>query len=264
MLHHLADLLGIGGLSVDNEIGAGELAVAFVVLIVTWVFSVLTRRQTLRVERSQTYLSLEIYSGEVFRYEAEHHAVLAPYRTLAPPTNAEAAADAAAAGRALNLYFLTLNLFEVCARFRRQHIIDTSVFASWVAWFYDTLDDWFFRANWAELRTNYTDDVRDIFDLGVALFDRYGDADDAEADARRRADFYRSVAAVMGCREIVAWPDKTRMRALAPPPMPGPVAAWLISHGWRRPPSATRQAVSSPPRLRTTRATSATAKSSAD
>jgi hypothetical protein len=29
-----------------------------------------------------------------------------------------------------NLYFQTLNLFEVCARFRRQEIIEHQVFAS--------------------------------------------------------------------------------------------------------------------------------------
>ncbi len=44
------------------------------------------------------------------------------------------------------------------------------MFASWVAWFYDTLDDWYFREMWPDFRGNYTDDVRDIFDLGIALF----------------------------------------------------------------------------------------------
>jgi hypothetical protein len=38
-----------------------------------------------------------------------------------------------------------------------------------MAWFYDTLDDWYFREMWIETRGNYTDDVRDIFDLGVAM-----------------------------------------------------------------------------------------------
>jgi hypothetical protein len=166
----------------------------------------------LRVERSQTYLSLEIYSGEVFRYEAEHHAVLAPYRTLAPPTNAEAAADAAAAGRALNLYFLTLNLFEVCARFRRDDLVKPEVFASWVAWMVEILEDDFFRAQWPGLiRSNYTRDVRDIFDVGVEVFST------ALPEDRRNRAFYAAVADIMAkkvagkrqpCAVIAGWLDQ--------------------------------------------------------
>ena len=80
-----------------------------------------------------------------------------------------------------NYYFQCLNLFEVCANFRRQGVIKPAVFASWVAWCEDIAKDWYFQSIWwSELRGNYTRDVRDIFDIGVGIFTR-------ETDPARRA-----------------------------------------------------------------------------
>lgn len=76
------------------------------------------------------------------------------FRKVETPENPKEIIDKSTENRlhAYNLYFQTLNLFEVCARFRRQKIINSDIFASWIAWFYDTLDDWYFRDQWPDLR----------------------------------------------------------------------------------------------------------------
>ncbi|MDG2532423.1 hypothetical protein P6144_02090 [Sphingomonas sp. HITSZ_GF] len=237
-------------------------AVALLAFLAAYWFSRRAREDGLRVEKSTAYLSLEMASSEVFKYEAEKDAELKPYRTVyAAPSARKRLGGRSNAKIAYNLYFQTLNLFEVCARFRRQSIIEHQVFASWVAWFYDTLDDWYFREMWYDLRSNYTDDVRDIFDLGTAIFARHGEeapaGDDAEAvlDAARKAEFYAAVAAQMQCREIAGWLDKTEKRAIAPPPLKGPIGHWLISIGLMTPPPPKRSPASSPGPSATTPAT---------
>lgn len=227
--------------------------VALLAFLAAYWFSRRAREDGLRVEKSTAYLSLEMASSEVFKYEAEMDEKLAPYRAVyASATARKRLSGQSDAKTAYNLYFQTLNLFEVCARFRRQEIIEHQVFASWVAWFYDTLDDWYFRAMWHDLRCNYTDDVRDIFDLGTVIFARHGekaptgsDAEEAR-DHARKAEFYAAVAAHMQCKEIAEWLGKTRRKAIAPPPLRGPVARWLISVGLMTPPPPTRSHDSSP------------------
>ena len=239
--------------------------IAFAAFATALLFSRSARKDALRVEKSGAYLSLEVASSDVFKYEAEHSEKLAPYRLLRVSATArkKAIADVANAVFAYNLYFQTLNLFEVCARFRRQDVIEHEVFASWVTWFYDTLDDWYFRDQWADLRGNYTDDVRDIFDLGIALFEEFGDSADAATDRQRRQRFFEWVAAQMQCTEIRDWQGKIETTAVAPPAIPGPLAARLIRLGWKARPTALRQPISSPARSVPTRATSATVKSRA-
>ena len=40
--------------------------------------------------------------------------------------------------------------------------------SGWVAWFFDVLTEWGFRAAWDDLRDNYTPDLRMVFDAFVA------------------------------------------------------------------------------------------------
>ena len=246
-------------------IGIMAALIALGAFVTAFLFSRNARRDALRVEKSSAYLNLEVASSDVFKYEAEHSEKLAPYRLLRASATArrKAIADAPNAVFAYNLYFQTLNLFEVCARFRRQDVIEHEVFASWVTWFYDTLDDWYFRDQWAGLRDNYTDDVRDIFDLGIRIFDDLGDGADEVVDRKRRRRFFEWVAAHMNCTEIRDWPTRVETEAVAPPPALGRLDGLMVRFGWKAPPTALRQPISSPESSPSTRATSATAKSSA-
>ena len=224
------------------------------------------RRDSLRVEKSTAYLALEVASSDIFRYEAENFERLAPYREMfASPGDIKAltASDSENAIIAYNLYFQTLNLFEVCARFRRQEVIEHEVFASWVTWFYDTLDDWYFRDQWPDLRGNYTADVRDVFDLGLQIFsdipvERHHVRGD-EVDHARRREFFRRVALVMDCEEIEGWQDAIGVAALTVQRLPARFALF----GWPKRTIVERSRVSLPKPSAETPAISATAKSRA-
>lgn len=227
-------------------------AIALAAFLAAFWFSRRARQDGLRVEKSNAYLNLEVASSEVFKYEAEKDAHLRPYRTVyVDPAERARLAELPDAKIAYNLYFQTLNLFEVCARFRRQDIIEHQVFASWVAWFYDTLDDWYFREMWRDFRCNYTDDVRDIFDLGTMIFARHGEeapageADEEKRDATRKAAFYKAVAGQMQCTEIGDWLTRTKKVATRAPAVRGPAMRALFSLGIVNPPQPKRSRTSS-------------------
>lgn len=196
-----------GALTTADTINLGLLAIGVLTLAVGLYYSHQTKVQSVKTEQATAYLSLEMYSNDVFKYEAENFALLVPYRSLSRPADLPAeAAGSNAAGAAVNLYFQTLNLFEVCTRFRNDGVIEEEVFATWVAWFYDTLDDWYFRAQWREgVRENYTHDLQAIFDRGVAIFERFGESDAPAVDRQRRRAFYRAVGDQLDCDAVRTW-----------------------------------------------------------
>jgi hypothetical protein len=118
-------------LTTQDLISIFAAAIALAAFLAAFWFSRRARQDGLRVEKSNAYLNLEVASSEVFKYETEKDAQLAPYRTVyAPPAMRARLVAMQDANIAHNLYFQTLNLFEVCARFRRQEIIEHQVFAS--------------------------------------------------------------------------------------------------------------------------------------
>lgn len=169
-------------------IGLSLLSLSISLLTYYW-----SERREHRVEKSSAYLNLEVNSSEVFKYAAERAELMKPFRCESPPPGLRARKNYEEGCEVtLNLYFQSLNLFEVCARFRRQGIIEPQVFASWVAWFYELLDDWYFRKVWdKELRANYTRDVRAIFDVGCEILAEHG------LGPRSEKAFFQAVADIM-------------------------------------------------------------------
>jgi hypothetical protein len=214
---------------------AGNNAIALMALTVSTVIGVFVYRSTegreRRIEKSSAYLQLEMHSSEAFRYEAEHAAAMKPARELQKPANWAEVEDKAA-DRTRHFYFQCLNLFEVCANFRRNNVIQRQVFASWVAWFYDILSGWYFREIWdAELRSNYTRDVRNIFDVGIHIF-----RTEEDPDVRERR-FYEAVAYLIGdCDMVAGWLDEMAFVPVWPPSAPPRwrLPKWMVIK-WRRP-----------------------------
>lgn len=190
---------------------AAILASASVAIFVYWR----TEGRERRIEKSSAYMDLEVHSSEAFRYQAENARTMAPFRQVDRPERLPPK-DHDAWETTLNYYFQCLNLFEVCSNFRRNRIIADQVFASWVAWFYDLLKDWYFRSIWeTELRSNYTRDVRNFFDVGVAIFEQHSD------QAERERAFYAAVAHLMDdCPTIRNWLDETGQVPVWPPARP--------------------------------------------
>lgn len=224
--------------------------IALAAFLVTLFFNWLTRRSSLRVERSNAYFNLEMASSTIFKYEAEHADKIDMFRKVETPENPKEIIDKSTENRlhAYNLYFQTLNLFEVYARFRRQKIINSDIFASWIAWFYDTLDDWYFRDQWPDLRQNYTRDVRDIFDRGIKIFNEIGSRDDKTLDVRRRIAFYEGVAKIMKCKEIIKWKNELYLEKEQEQEQErfARMKRWARHIGLKQPQSLPNQPISSP------------------
>lgn len=196
-------------------------------------------REALDARRIEIYQRLEIESNSVFRFETEHKAVLPLFRThLAPSGLLDSPLVKNLSGRQTpreeaklivrKYYEICCNLFEIAARLRQKGIFEAEVFGSWVAWYFDTVTEWGFRAVWADLRENYTVQLREnVFDAWVTRlieeWDRphaagtltMADPDeplcisDGAIDQARTA-FYRDVAKAFGCPVVQEWLQKCR------------------------------------------------------
>ena len=178
----------------DNLLALVAIGMSILSLFISAITYGWSEQRERRVEKSTAYLNLEVNSSEVFRYAAEKAKVLKPLRCAEEGEYCLPDGEALdeAQETAENLYYQSLNLFEVCARFRRQQIVEPEVFASWVAWFYEVLEGWYFRKIWDdELRENYTEDVRAIFDAGCDIFES------TIPNLDRKDAFYRAVDDIM-------------------------------------------------------------------
>lgn len=190
-------------------------------------------QDVLNARKIEIYQRLEIKSNRVFEFEARHPQLVPMMkRRLAPVKQLDALVvqneygdrmDARQIAMIARKYYeMNCNLFEIAARLRKLNLIDQDVFGSWVAWYFDTSTEWGFRALWADLRDNYTADLRSIFDpLCVALI---SDWDIAHAEGRletvdemglpdvgsdelerRRGAFYTQISALLDCATIRDW-----------------------------------------------------------
>ncbi len=188
----------------------------------------------LNTRRVEIYQRLEIESNRVFEFEARHPQLvpmmkrhLAPVEKLDDLVVQNEYGDRMDARQiamvARKYYEMNCNLFEIAARLRKLELIDRDVFGSWVAWYFDTGTVWGFRALWADLRDNYTADLRAIFDpLCIALISgwdvahaqgqleaidttgRLPDISTAELEHRRVA-FYAQIGDLLDCDTIRGW-----------------------------------------------------------
>lgn len=259
----MAILYEILGFPLKNEISLGDLiqsagfiAAVLAVVIESWRYRKGQRdaieqrkkddRDAFEARKIEIYQRLEIESNRVFEFEARHPELVPEMkRRLAPPSGIEGMIvrdeykekmePRQIAMIARKYYEMNCNLFEIAARLRKNRLIDDDVFGSWVAWYFDTCTEWGFRALWADLRDNYTADLRAIFDplcgtlvtawdkphadgtLGVgAMIDGVPDVTSDELEARRE-EFYRDVASTIGnerkdgpCLVILGWLTKVK------------------------------------------------------
>ena len=151
-----------------------------------------------RLEKSNAYVQLELASLEIFRFKAEHwYEMRWAFGGENPETwdvyRLEEVAD--------QYFYQCLNLFEIASRLRKVKVIEPQVYASWVAWFYETLEFRHFRSRWASTyKDNYTPEVQAIFDAGMTLNWEGGLDEDS-----MRKDFYAKVALAVECDEIEKW-----------------------------------------------------------
>ena len=176
------------------------------------------QNKSVQAQQIEIYQRLEIESSNVFRFEAEHSATIRFYKERVKPTGFTAEKIEETKHTARKYYETTCNMFEVACRLRHRKIMPPEVFGSWVAWYFDTLCEWGFRAAWADLRDNYIDDLRAIFDPFMdELVQRWDQSADStlsshnasavsEAEVKElRGRFYRHLAKLYKCPLILNW-----------------------------------------------------------
>lgn len=185
------------GLKFENTTSIEDVIV-FLALLATilsiWLTYSLSKKadeRETRVEKSTAYMQLETHSSEIFKYQADNFQVMKAALNWKPTQKGMFPPKTQPFEMTRQFYLQCLNLFEVASNFRKKHIVDHGVYASWVAWFWELTGQNYFRDIWDRERENYTDDVRNIFDAGIALFDHELD------DEVRKRIFYRAVAMTM-------------------------------------------------------------------
>lgn len=180
-----------------------------------WIFYIQRRESANRLKEDKeyatklkqisNYMELEIQSSQIFKFTAEKADLMVKFRGDELPDDWADDRWVKERETTLNLFYQSLNLFEVCARMRKKdRLFPPEVFASWVSWFIEILESRFFRTEWPKIRTNYTNDVRTIFDIG-------GDIWAVLPPEEREPNFYRAVAWIMRdadgvpCQEIGGW-----------------------------------------------------------
>ena len=109
-----------------------------------------------------------------------------------------------------------LNLFEMAYRFRKQDIIESEVFGSWVIWMWSLCDRTMFQQHWPGergLEYNYVMEFRELINAGIYFATelpklKNSEAPTAVTDELRRRSFFRYVAQVMNDQAFVEhWLD---------------------------------------------------------
>lgn len=189
-------------------------------------------RATLEARQLEIYQRLELESMTVFRYETDHRHLIHWYKTHLAPSGAPpfTAPLHEAELCARKYYEMSCNLFEIAIRLREKNAgyVEDEVFGSWVAWFFDVLCEWGFRAAWADLRDNYTPTLRqDVFDpfvaeliltwdqphAGGAGSDQNLRQPDEIVDAMRTR-FYAALGDRFGCDSAKCWLDMRQANPL--------------------------------------------------
>lgn len=190
--------------------------------------------KSLQAKQVEIYQRLEIESNVVFQFEATNKSILPLFKTHLAPVDAltrgddEAQAEARLIAR--KYYEICCNLFEVAARLRRLGYLEPEVFGSWVAWYFDTLCEWGFRALWADLRDNYTSHLRDetfdrfveeliqAWDIPQGLSPSTDLCQPTDIVEELRTRLYDYIGARHDCKDVKEWLANVRKINMPPHP----------------------------------------------
>lgn len=177
------------------------------------VISIVHQEQAARFTANhQVYQSLELESIKLFRYEMENFELSEYIWIEQPLVDAE---------KSRNKFRITqylaqiLNIFEMAVRFRKNHIMPSDVFGSWVIWMSDLCSSNTFRNHWQEmepdLRWNYIPELREIIDDGLIIHHQnqeqsslgLGGGNSSPDIATQR--FFEMIARKFDCDQIRNW-----------------------------------------------------------
>ncbi|MDD5586952.1 MAG: hypothetical protein PHY92_08365, partial [Alphaproteobacteria bacterium] len=122
------------------------------------------REKQLKLATRQLYQTLELASLDLFRFEADHQELIAPFwqEDVPPPPQGTAKYIAY-----INYFCQQMNLFEMAVRFRVDGVLDKEVFSSWLEWFYLVAGASDFRRLWDEQKENYVSALKEVFEIAL-------------------------------------------------------------------------------------------------
>lgn len=159
-------------------------------LIITIIIFAVQQWKSNKLLKFNIYQNLELEANQVFRFSAEKHNDIYPFMSserIGTHSGMENFID--------NYFYQTLNLLELAANYRTEKMLDPHVYAGWVEWYYETLESWYFRESWEQIRPHYTKSLRDIFDKPVKTFD-------ATRQQKRREIFFKHVSKAINRAEF--------------------------------------------------------------
>jgi len=188
-------------MSVQDIVASISLVITSLGLVITLVLFMVQQRRLVKVQKQQTYQRLELASNEVFRFTASNAGVLVRYQAMEHDPSIDFEKAIVENAIADNHIYQTLNLFEMAARLRKEDFFEDEIFVSWVIWYYEMLESWYFRIKWPEVRLNYTTEMRLVFDEPIRKFHLHAN------DSARGQQFFAHVAKVLKFTLEKKWLD---------------------------------------------------------
>ena len=188
-------------MSVQDIVASISLVITSLGLVITLVLFMVQQRRLVKVQKQQTYQRLELASNEVFRFTASNAGVLVRYQAMEHDPSIDFEKAIVENAIADNHIYQTLNLFEMAARLRKEDFFEDEIFVSWVIWYYEMLESWYFRIKWPEVRLNYTTEMRLVFDEPIRKFHLHAN------DSARGQQFFAHVAKVLEFTLEKKWLD---------------------------------------------------------
>jgi hypothetical protein len=152
----------------DFRLSFGEI-ISVLQILTIMIAAVLYFRESNRektIAKREIYQKLELASIDLFKYEGQNSGDL--WRLYSDNSEKKFPEKGSHEYWAIQEYVCqVINLFEMIVEFKKQNIIDTQVFLSWVQWFWDISNALNFKKVWIDIKMNYTVPLRNAMDTAV-------------------------------------------------------------------------------------------------
>ncbi len=168
-----------------------------------------------RQEQIETYVSLEMASIELFRWECENERIVRSYWDASDTVPEQGQSEEFSFEDFARQEYVCqiLNLYEMCLRLYTEGIVPGEVIGSWVIWMWEFTEPKHFDTTWEKVASNYVGLLRRTMDVGQALRREIDSRQVSESclteeDAKRQ--FYAFMGGLLECRDVACWPVMQR------------------------------------------------------
>jgi hypothetical protein len=186
---------------------AADLAalLGFVGVIVTLAVNA---RRSLKVQRVDTYMKLELEASRVFEIIRNNKGIIDYLNDDRADNEEEKSAQFKHSAEWLLAQ--VLNLFEMSVVFRKRGIFEDNLFVTWVAWYYEVGQYKRFPEFWESFEPHYRLELRQIINLSIQMRDAPGD--------KSEEDFFSEVSRILKAPAIKTYHEDFRKTKFSMPP----------------------------------------------